>query len=143
MNLVDFIKAKNQELTKGESYFSVFVRRPGDPLGNGGSFGTEYEKLVQQTSGSIGSILAPDYSDSFKAISKSISRKLTRTLKLEKMKPYQAVVKVFRTPANSGVEAAVDPTLWVQKDKTVVINDALEINEGDQFRMIFENRTQN
>jgi hypothetical protein len=25
----------------------------------------------------------------------------------------------------------------------VVINDALEINEGDQFRMIFENRTQN
>lgn len=138
--LVEFIKSKVEQMSAtNQVQFSAFVRKPGDPLGSGGSIGVAYQALIDQTSGQLESVLMPDYSVALKELSKIIKNSLERSFILTKMRPEQIIMKVFLIKKDSGVEVELVKTDWTQNGATLKISDSLEFIEGDQFRVEFQN----
>lgn len=138
VHLVDYIKARSQELAGGQMIFSALVRLPGDSLGDGGSVGTQYLRLVDETGGQSGSALSNDYSVALRDLGRIIKENLVRSMALRTMKADQIIKKVYKIGAN-GEKAEVAPTLWSQNGVTLLFSKQLEISEGDQFLVKFQN----
>jgi len=138
-DLVTYIKDRSAELSKGNSIFSALVRRANDPLGQGGSYGADYEKLVTLTNGQIGSVLSNDYSVVLKDLGKVIKANIERTLVLKKMKATQVIKKVSRVNPSTNALEEIDSTQWTQNGANLVFSGSIDLNDGDQFKVEFQN----
>jgi hypothetical protein len=144
-SLVDFIKERSQSLTNGQMVFSALVRRSpsstyqGDSLGAGGTFGVDYEKLIIDTKGQIGSVLSNDYSLILKDLSSVLKSAIERTFVMQKMKPNQIIKKVYQLSKKSNKLSEIDKALWTQNGSTIIFSSSLEMGDGDQFKIEFAN----
>lgn len=138
-NLVDYIQARSAELSNGSAIFSALVRRPTDTLGAGGSYGTDYESLITQTKGQIGSVLSNDYSVALKDLGRVIKNNIQRTLVMKKMKANQVIKTVFRVVPNNGTLEIIDSALWSQNGASLIFNSGIDLNDGDQFKVEYQN----
>lgn len=139
-NLVDYIKARSQELSNGSAIFAAIVRQPGEDLGTkGGTYGTDYNKLIDQTGGQKGSVISSDYSVALKDLGKVIKSNIQRTLVLKKMRQTQVIKKVFRVVATTNQLELVDSSLWSQNGASLVFTSGIELNDGDQFKVEYQN----
>ena len=136
--LVDYIQARALALSNGNAIFSALVRRSTDTLGQGGSYGVDYETLIKQTSGQIGSVLSNDYSVALKSLGSVIKSNIERTLILKKMKATQVIKKVYRVAKDASLEI-VDATSWKQNGSNLVFNTNFDLNDGDQFKVEYQN----
>lgn len=139
MSLIDFIKERSQALSNGQMVFSALVRTSKDPLGLGGTFGADYEKLITETKGQLGSVLSNDYSLILKDLSGVIKSAIERTFVMQKMKSHQVIKKVYQMSKKSSQLLEIDQALWTQNGASVVFSNALEINDSDQFKIEFAN----
>lgn len=137
MDLVSYIKERSQSLTNGNMAFSALVRTSKDALGYGGTYGVDYEKLITETKGQLGSVLSNDYSLILKDLSAVLKSSIERTFVLKKMKAHQVIKKV--SLIKNGQLIAVDARDWSQNGATIVFSSSLEINDGDQFKIDFAN----
>jgi len=137
-DLIGFIKERSQALSNGTIAFSALVRTSKDALGYGGTYGVDYEKLISETKGQLGSVLSNDYSLILKDLSTVLKNSLERTFVLKKMKAHQVIKKVSLVKAN-GQLVTVDARDWTQNGATVIFASSLEINDGDQFKIDFAN----
>lgn len=141
MNLINYIKSRSAEISQIAPIFATIVRKPGDPLGLGGSTGLEYLKLVNNgNDGQVESVLSKDYSVVLKDLSKVLKSKLERSFVLQKMLPQQVITKVSLVPKDSKQAAVeLERSMWVQSGTTLTLDKSLDFNDGDQFRVEFQN----
>lgn len=137
-NLVDYIQTQAKNLSNGDAIFSAIVRLPSDPLGQGGTHGTAYKALVDRTGGQMGSVLTNDYSFILKDLSQVIKSNIERTLILQKMQATQVIKAVFKVGIQSQLEP-IDASQWTQNGQNLVFKKSFELNEGDQFKIEFQN----
>lgn len=137
-DLIGFIKERSQALSNGTIAFSALVRTSKDALGYGGTYGVDYEKLISETKGQLGSVLSNDYSLILKDLSTVLKNSLERTFVLKKMKSHQVIKKVSLVKS-SGQAVVIDARDWTQNGATVIFSNSLEINDGDQFKVDFAN----
>lgn len=138
-DLISYIKSRSQALSNGNSIFSALVRTSTDPLGTGGTYGADYEKLIQQTNGRLGSVLSNDYSVALKDLGRVIKENIERTLVLKKMKPTQVIKKVYRLDKSTNQLEVVDARMWTQNGASLVFAAGIDLNDGDQFKVEFQN----
>lgn len=138
-NLIEYIKERSKALSNGSMLFSALVRTSKDSLGYGGTYGIDYEKLITETKGQLGSVLSNDYSLILKDLSAVIKSSIERTFVLQKMKPHQVVKKVSKVAKGGGEPVAIDARLWSQNGATIILSNSLDINDGDQFKVDFAN----
>ncbi|MBC7466616.1 MAG: hypothetical protein H7256_11550 [Bdellovibrio sp.] len=137
-SLVDYIQSRALALSNGNAIFSALVRRPTDNLGQGGSYGVDYETLIKQTNGQIGSVLSNDYSVALKQLGGVIKSNIERTLILKKMKTTQVIKKVYRVSPDSTLQE-IDVASWKQNGSNLVFISSFDLNDGDQFKVEFQN----
>lgn len=138
-SLVDFIKERSQALSNGSMVFSALVRTSKDDLGYGGTYGVDYEKLISETKGQLGSVLSNDYSLILKDLSAVLKSSIERTFILKKMKPHQVIKKVSQLVKSTGQLVTIDARDWNQNGATIILSNTLEVNDGDQFKVEFAN----
>lgn len=138
LDLVSYIKERSQALANGNMAFSALVRTSQDALGYGGTYGADYEKLISETKGQLGSVLSNDYSLILKDLSAVLKSSIERTFVLKKMKAHQVIKKVSLIK-KSGELVPIDVRSWSQNGATIVFASSLEINDGDQFKIDFAN----
>ncbi|MFZ3231800.1 MAG: hypothetical protein WA160_16460 [Pseudobdellovibrio sp.] len=139
LELTDYIQARSQAISNSNAIFSALVRKGTDTLGLGGSYGVDYENLIKRTNGQIGSVLSNDYSIVLKDLGHVIKSNLERTFVLKKMKSIQVIKKVYRLVKATNQQEVVDQTLWKQNGATIVFQNGLDLNDGDQFKVEFQN----
>ncbi len=139
MDLVSYIEARTKELSAIDPIFSALVRRPTDPLGQGGTYGTAYEKLITETSGKIDSVLSADYSVALKDLSRVIKNRLERSFALKKMRVDQIITHVYRIPQGSVEKILLDGSKWKQNGTTMELDSELDFVDGDGFEIVFQN----
>lgn len=139
-DLVTYIKTRSAELSQISPIFATIVRMPTDPLGLGGSAGLEYLKLINNgSSGQAESVLSTDYSIVLKDLGKVLKTKLERSFVLQKMKPHQIITRVLLNPKGSQAEIEIPQSQWTQSGATLTLGADLDFNDGDTFRVEFQN----
>lgn len=139
MDLVSYIEARTKELSAIDPIFSALVRRPTDPLGQGGTYGTAYEELIAETSGKVDSVLSADYSVALKDLSRVIKNRLERSFSLKKMRVDQIITHVYRVPQGTTNRILLDGSQWKQNGTTIELNPELDFVDGDGFEIVFQN----
>ena len=87
----------------------------------------------------MGSVLSNDYSLMLTDLGSVIKTAIERTFVLKKMKSHQVIKKVFQISKKSNLISEIDPSLWTQNGATIVFSGALELIDGDQFKVEFAN----
>ena len=122
--------------------FSALVQTADDPSPTGiGSVGEQYQRLISETGGQLGSVFSPDYSVALRDLGRVIKENLIRSMSLRTMRPDQIITQVFKVGAD-GQETQVARDLWNQNGVTLVFSKQLEISEGDKFIVKFQNNVE-
>lgn len=139
--LIDYIVERSRGLFREvPPIISVFVRQPGDPLGNNGSLGTAYNALADRMGGKKRSVLSnsAQYAQSLEDLSAIIRKRLGQTVRFNGVEDAQRIRRLWFRPAGSvDWGNPLNPALWTSSGGTVVLDESFTFKYGDQFRVEF------
>jgi hypothetical protein len=140
-SLAAYIEKRSKELSIVSPIFSGLIQRTGDTsnTSTAGSIGVNYEALINKMKGQLDSIFSNDYSILLRDFGSVIKSNLKRTFITKKMKSSQIITDIYRTPKNSEVEVRLDKSLWKQNGSSFQIDSSLDFDDGDRFRIEFQN----
>lgn len=135
-NLKDFIVEQSSALfgTELKPSVSIFVRRPGDSTGDGGSIGQKYEEFATAMGAKKFSALSEDYSPALIELSQILKSKLQRSFSIPGMKAYQKIRKVWFRPVGIQDWVEVQTSNWSASGPTVTFPKEFDFNLGDSFK---------
>jgi hypothetical protein len=141
MTLAAYIEKRSKELSIVSPIFSGLIRRSSDPSSPStvGSVGLNYESFINQMKGQTDSVFSNDYSILLRDFGSVIKSNLKRTFITSKMKSYQIITDIYRTPKNTEKETRLDRSLWKQNGNSFQIDATVDFDDGDRFRIEFQN----
>ncbi|MEI7973697.1 MAG: hypothetical protein WCH11_04950, partial [Bdellovibrio sp.] len=138
-DLTSFIRGRSSELL-GEflPMVSVFVRQPGDSIGQGGSVGSVYNSLADLFGGSKHSIYTKDYSPAFARMGEKVKQRLERSIVVPRLKPEYTVSRIWRRTQGQSVWAEpIKPEMWSRSGNTIFFSENFPLTVSDSFRIEF------